>query len=173
MLDNLKSLLRARPIGVDEAAAVAEDTRPDLATVTPLEPRPLPSNVGDMSTRAEAAIDELSETLRDWFESDLRTLFDAWQRYEDARLDKTLRKDLFHAAHNLSGMGDTYGEPEVGRICRSLCRLIKTGLPRNSHALANLHVDACRAIGAANQPADAARTICEALEAEVKKLGSV
>ena len=58
----------------------------DSATVTPFTPDPPPPKIVDMSDRAEAAIDELAETLKEWFVSDLRIhLFDAWHRFETKR----------------------------------------------------------------------------------------
>lgn len=172
MLDRLNSLLRQR---FDDSPDVGEDVpveEQSCATVTTFTPAPLPPMVGDMSDRAEAAIDELSETLKDWFETDLRTLFDAWQRIEDTQNRSATPKDLFRAAHNLSGMGETYGQPHIGRVCKSLCRLIDSGTFRRNVTLAQLHIDACRALHSSGDSGSSAGTICTSLEAEVAKLSA-
>lgn len=170
MLDYLKSLLRPRFESEQDDAISTPEPAVDLATVTPLTPTPLPPKIGEMSDRAEAAIHELSGSLNDWFETDLLALYESWRRFEQSPRDDELLKDLFRASHNLSGMGATYGHPEVGRICRSLCKLISIRNPHTISMLASLHVDACRAMRSTSNPHQEANEICDALEAEVAKL---
>ena len=170
MLEHLNSLLRRRldeHANTDAASAIEEQT---LAEFTPFKPAEKPPKIDDMSDCAEAAIDELAETLNEWFETDLRVLLDAWQRFEVAEMDAAPLKDVFHAAHNLSGMGETYGQPEIGRICGSLCKLIKSITFRRNFPLAQLHIDACRAIQTTSSSRENANALCAALEAKVSKL---
>ena len=169
MLDQLNALLRQRlkdDNDVETAGPVDEQVP---SKVTPFTPAPASPKLGDMSDRAEAAVDELSETLKDWFETDLRVLFEAWQHFDEAQTVSPSIKQVFHAAHNLSGMGDTYGEFEIGRICRSLCKLINSGISNRNIALARLHIDACRAINSSKGTTENADAICAALETEVEK----
>ena len=170
MLDYLKLLLRTPLEDQDSTPPATPLPEQTSATITPLTPTPLPPKVGDMGDRAEAAIDELADTLNDWFETDLQVLYDSWHRFEQSNRDNHRLKELFHAAHNLSGMGETYGQSDIGRICRSLCRLIDHGNPRANIMLAGLHIDACRAICTSVSSTGDAGKICTALEAEVAKL---
>ena len=172
MLDQLQSMLRQRFEPPDSEEIPTSGPNEDIATVTPFTPDPPAPKIGDMSDRAEAAIDELAETLKEWFVSDLHTLFDAWDRYETAQTDSGSLKDVFHASHNLSGMAETYGQPDIGRVCRSLCKLINAGMTRKRMALARLHIDSCRAIQTSGDSADKTDAICLALEMEVEKLSA-
>lgn len=170
MLGRLKTLLRQRFSEADEPIAPICELAEPVATVTPLTPNPLPPRVGNMSERAEAAVSDLSSEFEDWLQVDLNALLDAWRRVQETPQNQSAAKDLFHAAHNLSGMGATYGRPEIGRLCRSLSKLMSRGNLRADTALIGLHVDACRAAKIGASGGDIASAVCEALEAEVSKL---
>ena len=123
--------------------------------------------------RAENALEELSDKYDDWLSKDLERLNDAWQaarlgEYQDADISA-----LQLAAHDLRGMGDTYGHPAISRLAASLSLLIKDGFRVESAALVNLHVEACRAAfleGRATESGNAmADSVCAALEVQVKR----
>jgi len=170
MLNNLKALLLQRLETEQSSPKVAEELELLPSNVTPLTPQPLPSKIGSMSDRAQAAFDELSSTLNDWFDADFQRLLDSWHRAEPAYKNKDYRKDLFHAAHNLAGMGETYGRPGVGRLCRSLANLLEHRSAPSNRELASLHIDACRAARSVQQSDEDLNIVCEALETEVRKL---
>ena len=170
MLDRLKSILRQRFADADAPIAPPVQDTPPTATVTPLTPNPLPPKIGSMGARAEAAVETLSDELGDWFQADITALFNAWQRVQIAANDKEAEESLFRSAHNLSGMGATYGKPEIGRLCRSLSKLVARGRLRSDFALIGLHIDACRAACSNTSDTETTRAVCNALEAEVAKL---
>ncbi len=82
---------------------------------------------------------------------------------------------LFYRAHDLKGLGTTYGYPLITRIAGSLCKMMdddekRAGAPRK---LVDAHLDAVRAvvrdqIKAEDHPMG--RVLAETLEARVKEL---
>ena len=95
-----------------------------------------------------------------------------------ARWDAVSIDALLCAAHDLKGLGATYGFPLVTAIAASLCRLTETddgkAVVTRDPTLARAHVDALRAIvrdsiRAPNHPLGSA--LHQTLEAEVAKLG--
>lgn len=170
MLNNFKSLLRQHQVTEDVESPSMQRVEPAPDNVTPLTPQPLPTLIGSMGDRAQAAIDELSVTLNDWFEADFQRLISSWKRLEASKNNGKDWQDLFRAAHNLAGMGETYGRPVIGRLCKSLANLLEHQSNSSNIELISLHIDACRATYAAGQKDGCLDEVCEALESEVRKL---
>lgn len=124
--------------------------------------------------RAERAVSSLDDRMAGWMSRDLARLTGAWAATQS---DISNSGDLILAAHDLKGMGGTYGYPAIARLCTSLCKLIETRIETGDFPLINLHVEACRAAflqGRNPVGADAvAQSVCAALEAQVaRKLAS-
>lgn len=86
--------------------------------------------------------------------------------------------DLFAAAHDLKGMGSTYGFPLATQLAASLCRLIETNAGREAAraapSLVTAHVDAIRAAmrdGVKSSANPLGRALLQALETRVEALG--
>ena len=93
--------------------------------------------------------------------------------WSDAGLDAVWR-----AAHDLKGMGGTYGYPLVTQLAASLCRLTETeagkSAARVNPALVDAHVDGLRAALRDRIASDAhplGRALVQTLEAKVRDLG--
>jgi chemotaxis protein histidine kinase CheA len=118
--------------------------------------------------RAEAALQALSAQFAGWMAEELAGLETARARLHAQAGAAAAWDELHRRAHDLKGLGTTYGHPLATRLCASLCRLLDDprGRAGASRALVDAHVDAVRVVvdGAAE-----ARTasVCEALEARV------
>lgn len=129
-------------------------------------------------SRADDALKSMSGSFEQWLDNDSVKLQAA--RVEAQRLgwsDESLEVVL-RGAHDLKGMGATYGYPLVTQLGASLCRLIETEAgkqaSRANPALVNAHVDALRAVIRDRITTDAhplGRAIVRALEAHVAALG--
>jgi chemotaxis protein histidine kinase CheA len=128
--------------------------------------------------RADKTLDALSGSFEQWLEGDIAKLqatrlvavADDWN---DAALDA-----LWRAAHDLKGMGGTYGYPLVTQLAASLCRLTETdagkAAARANSGLVCAHVDSLRAavrnrIVSDKDPLGGA--LLHTLEAQVSRLG--
>jgi hypothetical protein len=128
--------------------------------------------------RAEQMLQVLGGSMQQWLEADVARLQDLRAAAEHAGWSFSAQENLVSVAHDLKGMGETYGFPLVSQFSASLCRLLETddgkSLAQKSPALACAHIDAIRAavageIRSASDPVGGATLA--ALEAEVAKLG--
>lgn len=123
--------------------------------------------------RAEAALQALSGQFAGWLEEEVAGLEAARSRLQAAAEDAAALQDVHLRAHDLKGLGGTYGFPLVTRICASLCRLTDPGGAAGAEApltLLGAHVDAVRALvrdGVRDPAHPVGRAVCEALEAQV------
>ncbi len=128
--------------------------------------------------RADRVLEAMSGSFEKWLDADLAQLQTA--RIEAGHSGWTAESldTLWRAAHDLKGMGGTYGYPLVTQLAASLCRLIETELGKNAARanpdLVEAHVDALRAvvrdrIASEVHPVGAALT--HALEEQVSRLG--
>ncbi len=143
-----------------------------------LGPLNLKLPVFDDGARADDALKSMSASFEQWLDGESARLQAARveaQRlgWSDEALDPVLR-----SAHDLKGMGATYGYPLVTQLGASLCRLIETEAGRRAAranpALVNAHVDALRAVIRDRITTNAdpvGRAIVSALEARVAALG--
>ena len=170
MIDHIRSLLRQRLETPESLPASAAEFAADGSNITPFSPDTLAPKIGAMGERAEAAVNDLSSDLDQWFEVDVDTLIDAWKQTQGEHPGQQAIKVFFQAAHNLSGMGATYGRPHVGRACKTLSKLISSGNLSEHAALIGLHIDALRAVRSSSHHTDIPTEICDALETEIAKL---
>lgn len=133
-------------------------------------PRSLGARVGALDpqalARAEAALQALSGQFAGWMAEELGRLESARDGLRTASPSAEAWDELHARAHDLKGLGATYGHPMATRICASLCRLLDSPSHRSSapRALAEAHVAAVRA-SVDGDPAAAGA--CERLEAAV------
>jgi chemotaxis protein histidine kinase CheA len=129
-------------------------------------------------TRADETLKAMSGSFEQWLEADVQKLQAARTAAEQGAWRDDRLAALFAAAHDLKGMGATYGYPLVTQLCASLCRLIETEAgkraARANPELAAAHVDAVRAavrdrIATTGHPLG--RALVAALEAQVAALG--
>ncbi len=152
----------ARPGGVPDTRPVTEGD-PTLAGLDSVDPAAL--------ARAEAALRALSGEFPGWMADELAKLEEARARLHAEDGSRAAWDQLLLGAHDLKGLGATYGHPLATRICASLCRLLDDPgrRPLRSRALVDAHVDAVRATtGHPPTPAQGA-WLCEALEARVNE----
>jgi chemotaxis protein histidine kinase CheA len=106
---------------------------------------PLEESRIDQVTRA---LEELAEGMKDWIRIDLERLNRARHAFLSDSQSQECIDELHRAAHDLKGLGQTYGFPTVSVIADTLCtaitRAIETGVPPEE--LVNAHVDALRAV---------------------------
>lgn len=97
--------------------------------------------------RAEAAIASLSANFDDWIVIEVDKLEAARRAVDDDSLCGPAGKALFNSAHDLKGLGTTYGYPIVTDFADSLCSITNTQELRDkaSLKLVDAHVNAIRA----------------------------
>lgn len=128
--------------------------------------------------RADSTLEALSDSLEDWLEQDIHRLQNARLASERAHWSVASLETLMTAAHDLKGMGATYGFPLATRLAASLCRLIETdagkALVQADPTLVCAHVDAIRAAVRERMCDDnnpVARALLNTLETSVANLG--
>lgn len=128
----------------------------------------------DSIAKAEAALADLSTHFESWLMDEIKKLEDVQATIKADGLTVENAEQLFYRAHDLKGLGTTYGFPLITRICGSLCKMMddeskRAAAPRK---LVDAHLDAVRAvvrdqIKEENHPMG--RVLAEALEARVKE----
>jgi hypothetical protein len=114
-------------------------------------PRDLKRPVFDENalSRADEAIKSLSHSFPQWLDEEVAKLQGARIAADAVGWRADAVGKLFGCAHDLKGLGATYGYPLVTQIAASLCRLVETeagkGICRADPTLARAHVDAIRA----------------------------
>lgn len=128
--------------------------------------------------RANEALKQVSGSFGEWLEADVGKLQGARLAAERAGWSDQALNDLFAAAHDLKGMGSTYGFPLATQLSASLCRLVETqsgkDAARAAPSLVTAHVDAIRAAmrdGIKSSANPLGRALLQALEARVDALG--
>ena len=128
--------------------------------------------------RADETLKAMAGSMQQWIDADIAHLQTLRLAADAARWDAVSIDALLCAAHDLKGLGATYGFPLVTAIAASLCRSTETddgkAVVARDPALARAHVDALRAIvrdgvRAPNHPLGSA--LRQTLEAGVAKLG--
>ena len=127
--------------------------------------------------KAEAALKSLSANFAEWLNDELAKLESARARIRTEGLTSETSENLYLRAHDLKGLGTTYGFPLVTRIAGLLCRLIddkdkRLGAPM---PLLDAHIDAIKAavrddIKEEDHPVG--KLLVEELENRVKELGA-
>lgn len=128
--------------------------------------------------RADDTLKAMSGSFGEWLDADIAKLQTARVLAEASNWAPVSLQALFTCAHDLKGMGATYGYPLVTQIAASLCRMIETdagkAAARANPSLVTAHVDALRA-AARDQITSTAhpigRALVQTLEAHVDALG--
>ena len=94
--------------------------------------------------RAETALKHLSVQFDSWLEEETRRLVAARNDVRENGLDEPNFGNLFRAAHDIKGQGETLGYPVATKIAASLCTLLEAPEDRSRIPLALIdhHVDA-------------------------------
>ncbi|MFT4075882.1 MAG: Hpt domain-containing protein [Asticcacaulis sp.] len=124
--------------------------------------------------KAEAALADLSSQFEDWLMEEIKKLEAVQQLIKDEGLNPVNSDQLFYRAHDLKGLGTTYGFPLITRISGSLCKMLDEEEKRAvaPWKLVEAHLDAIRAvvrgqIKSEDHPVGVA--LSEALEVRVKE----
>lgn len=96
----------------------------------------------------QSAMEQLASGMGSWLRTDLERLVTARNAFLEDNLSEERIVTLHRAAHDLKGLGATYGYPIVSMIADTLCKAIqqtgeKGAIPED---IVNAHVDALRAV---------------------------
>jgi len=128
--------------------------------------------------RADNTLKAMSGSMEQWLDADVERLQQARLAAEAENWSVASLEQLMSVAHDLKGMGGTYGFPLATQLAASLCRLIETdagkAVAQREPALVRAHVDALRAavrerIRENTHPVG--RILVETLDAQVQRLG--
>lgn len=102
----------------------------------------------DPIARAEQAMKQLAVNFNLWMDEEVSELQKAWQTVSTDGMDENNLKELFRAAHDIKGQGQTMGFPIAGTIAGSLCDLLEavTDPQFLPSALLQKHVQAITAV---------------------------
>jgi len=97
--------------------------------------------------KAEAALKSLSGQFANWLQDEINKLDAARAVVKVKGLSVETAGVLYTHAHDLKGLGGTYGFPIITRISGSLCRLIEEPQQRANAPLGliDAHIDAIKA----------------------------
>ena len=97
--------------------------------------------------KAEAALKGLADNFGQWMQDELVKLDAARERVRSEGYTPETAENLYFRAHDLKGLGSTYGYPVVTSIAGSLCRLIDDPATRMRAPvyLLDAHIDAVKA----------------------------
>jgi hypothetical protein len=96
--------------------------------------------------KAEAALKSLSGNFAQWLNDEIAKLESARQAIRDAGQTVETMESLYLRAHDLKGLGATYGFPLITRVAGLLCRQIDDKAKRLDvpMALIDAHIDAIK-----------------------------
>jgi len=102
----------------------------------------------DAIKRAEEALAELQGEMGGWLLEELDRLHAAQAAFASDPSSTETKAGLYSVAHDLKGLGATYGFPLVGRISGSLCILISGHGGNNPipGSLVDAHINAIKVI---------------------------
>ncbi len=97
--------------------------------------------------KAEAALKSLAGNFAQWLADEITKLEAARQQIKEHGITVETVETLYFRAHDLKGLGTTYGYPLITRIAGSLCRMIDDKEKRASTPLelVDAHIDAIKA----------------------------
>ena len=127
--------------------------------------------------KAEAALKSLSGNFSQWLNDEVAKLDAARGVVRNDGVTPETMESLYLRAHDLKGLGTTYGYPLITRIAGLLCRLIDDKEKRLTApmSLIDAHIDAIKAavrddIKAEDHPVG--RMLVQELETRVKEQGA-
>ena len=97
--------------------------------------------------KAEAALKSLANNFTQWLADEITKLEAARQQVRSQGVSIETMENLYLRAHDLKGLGTTYGYQLITRIAGSLCRLIDDKEKRAQAPLdlVDAHIDAIKA----------------------------
>jgi len=123
--------------------------------------------------RAEKALEELSVEFDGWLAEEVTRLLAARDAVKTGGDTDASYDELYRAAHDLKGEGDTFGYPLVTELCGLLCKLIDSAKDKSAIplTLVDNHVDAIHIVmrdKIKDSGHDTARAVIERLGEVVK-----
>jgi chemotaxis protein histidine kinase CheA len=123
--------------------------------------------------KAEAALKSLASNFTQWLADEITKLDAARQQVRAEGATSETMENLYLRAHDLKGLGTTYGYQLITRIAGSLCKLIddKEKRATTSIELVDAHIDAIKAAIRDDIKSDehpVGRVLVEELERRVK-----
>nr|MEA2797504.1 hypothetical protein [Phenylobacterium sp.] len=123
--------------------------------------------------KAEAALKSLASNFTQWLADEISKLDAARQQVRAEGATSETMENLYLRAHDLKGLGTTYGYQLITRIAGSLCKLIddKEKRATTSLELVDAHIDAIKAAIRDDIKSDehpVGRVLVEELERRVK-----
>jgi hypothetical protein len=127
--------------------------------------------------RAEAALKSLSSNFTQWLADEITKLEGARQLVRQQGVTSESMENLYLRAHDLKGLGTTYGYQLITRIAGSLCRMIDDKEKRASTPLelVDAHIDAIKAAVRDDIKSDehpVGRVLVVELERRVQEMGA-
>ncbi len=127
--------------------------------------------------KAEAALAGLSGNFAAWLNDEVAKLGAARQVVREAGTTPEHMETLYLRAHDLKGLGATYGFPLITRIAGLLCRLIDDKDKRHAApmGLIDAHIDAIRAAvrdSIKTEEHPVGRILVQELEGRIKAFGA-
>ena len=124
--------------------------------------------------KAEAALADLSTHFESWLMDEIKKLEDVQLVIKEEGLNAKNADQLFYRAHDLKGLGTTYGFPLITRISGSLCKMLDEEDKRAvaPWKLVEAHMDAIRAVVRGQIKTEehpVGKVLSETLEARVKE----
>ncbi|GBF57074.1 hypothetical protein PbB2_00733 [Candidatus Phycosocius bacilliformis] len=94
--------------------------------------------------RAEAALASMSDQFAGWLNDELTKLEAAYSVVKQAGSGEHELEEFYRRAHDLKGLGTTYGFPIVSQFAASLCKLIDSpeGRAKAPRQILDAHVGA-------------------------------
>ena len=125
--------------------------------------------------KAEAALKSLASNFSQWLNDEIVKLEAARQTVKAQGVTTETMENLYLRAHDLKGLGTTYGYQLITRIAGSLCRMIDDKEKRASAQLdlVDAHIDAIKAAVRDDNKSDehpVGRVLVEELERRVKAM---
>ena len=120
--------------------------------------------------KAEAALANLSSQFDEWLNDELRKLDAARADIGAQGYTSSTAENLYLRAHDMKGLGGTYGYPLITRVAASLCKLTDEETVRMKAPLflIDAHLDAIKAI-VRDQIKDEAHPVGTALATELER----
>lgn len=102
----------------------------------------------DALAKAEAALKGLSASFGQWLENEVTKLEAARAAIAARGMSSETADQLYVHAHDLKGLGTTYGFPLITRVAGSLCKLMsdREARPQIPVELLDAHLEAIRTI---------------------------
>ncbi|MDR3507793.1 MAG: Hpt domain-containing protein [Caulobacteraceae bacterium] len=124
--------------------------------------------------KAEAALKGLANNFEQWMQDELTKLDAARERVRAEGYNAETAETLYFRAHDLKGLGSTYGYPLVTRIAGLLCRLTDdpTTRLRAPLYLVDAHIDSIKAAvrgGVREADHPVGKTLLDELERQVRE----